>query len=252
MNRNRLSTCVFYSLAIVSLVILSLIPATASAGMFHWGDFAGTDVMYLDVTEDNLEPTSLFAPMPGLGGPMVIGNSLHLDPQGFASQSASSAHAIDSTLSTTIMAGPGGGIDNITVSELGDYSLGGLSGGQANAQVGAAFFWTVLEVDNMAVNLDTQTTNLILNTGSGPNGGRYDRPADDGVTTIWSGAAAIDLAGYLAGQQIDGSATKVMLRFDNTLQTAADDISTAFIKKNRLTSVSRRASPNQRLLCCWV
>jgi len=222
----RFGTCV------AMLAVMAFAPMTATAGMFSWGDIAGTDVMFLNVSESNAETTTLFAPMPGTGGPIVAGNSLHLDPQNFSSQSQNnSADLIDSTLSTVIMAGPGSVLNSVSISELGDYSLGGLVGGQASAEVGAAFFWTVLEVDNMAVSMATQATNLILGTGAGPNGGQYDRPADDGTAVIWNGVANIDLAGFLASQQVSGAVTKLRLVFDNTLQTSADDVSSAFIKK---------------------
>ena len=228
---NTFTSCV----ALIALVAMSLTQSIANAGTFHWGDFAGTNVMFLDVTENNGEPNSLFAPMPGLGGPIVVGDTLHLDPQGFASQASNnSADLIDSTLSTIIMAGQGGAINSLTINELGDYSLGGLIGGQASAEVGAAFFWTVLEIDNVAVSMATQATNLILGTGSGANGGIYNRPGDDGTAVIWNGIANVDLGGFLASQQIAGSVTKVRLTFDNTLQTAADDVSNAFIKKKSI------------------
>ncbi len=213
----------------LAMLALSMTSTTAQAGTFPFGDFAGTDVMFLGVTENNGEPNSLFAPP---SGPNVFGNTLHLDPENFSSQSGNnSAHLIDSTLTTTIMSGPGKVITSVSISELGDYSLGGLIGGQAFAEVGAAFFWTVLEIDNQPANLATQATNLILGTGAGANGGTYNRPGDDGTAVIWNGIANIDLAGFLASQNINGDVTKVRLRFDNTLQTAADDVSNAFIKK---------------------
>ena len=218
-------------LVVMAMAAGCLSSAITRAGTFSWGDFAGNDVMFLDVTENNEETTSLFAPMPGEGGPMVAGNSLHLDPQGFA---AMETELIDSTLSTVIMSDPGQGITNIDISEFGDYSLGGLAGGQASAEVGAAFFWTVLEIDNAAVNLATQATNLIVGTGSGPNGGRYERPGDDGTTIIWNGTASIDLGAYLDSLEMGGKVTKVRLTFDNALQTAADERSNAFIKKKSI------------------
>ncbi len=221
--------------ALVAMALLGFSHTSASAGTFSWGDIAGTDVMFLDVKENNSEVTSLFAPEPGTGGPTVLGNSLHLDPQNFASQSQNnSADLIDSQLSTVIMAGPGGSLEGITISELGDYSLGGLIGGQASAEVGAAFFWTVLEIDNASVGLATQATNLILGSGAGPNGGQYDRPGDDGTAVIWSGTASIDLGGYLDSLNLAGNVTKLRLTFDNTLQTSAEDGSTAFIKKKSI------------------
>ena len=221
--------------ALVAFVAMSLAPTTVDAGTFHWGDIPGDDVMFMNVTENNGGPSSLFAPMPGTGGPIASGNTLHLDPQSFASMSTgNSADILDSQLSTVIMAGPGGALNSLSINELGDYSLGGLIGGQATAEVGAAFFWTILEIDNAAVSMATQATNLILGTGAGANGGIYNRPGDDGTAVIWNGIANIDLNGYLSGLSIAGNVTKVRLTFDNTLQTAADDVSTAFIKKKSI------------------
>lgn len=223
---------IFRLVAAVALFTLTLAPTIANAGTFAWGDYSGTDVTFQDVTENNGKVTSHFAPMPGSGGPTTVGNTLHLDPQSFQSQSSGgSADLLDSTLSTTIMAHLGSSINSISIAELGDYSLGGLAGGQASAEIGAAFFWTVLEVDNVAVSMATQAVNLILSSGSGANGGKYTRPSDDGTSVIWSGLAAIDVNAFLASQSITGSATKVRLTFDNTLQTSADTVSTAFIKK---------------------
>lgn len=232
--KSRVNSTLAY-VAIITAMAVCLQPTEVNAGMFQWGDYADGDVMFLDVTENNSYANSLFAPMPGTGGPIVAGNSLHFDPQAFAAQSITNANdLVDSTLTTTIMAGPNSGIENITISEFGDYSLGGGVGGQAMAEVGAAFFWTVLEVDNQAVNFATQATNLILGTGSGPNGGQYARPGDDGTAVIWSGTANIDLGGFLDSMQIAGDVTKVRLTFDNTLQTFADDVSSAFIKKKSI------------------
>ncbi|QDT00476.1 hypothetical protein HG15A2_38140 [Adhaeretor mobilis] len=235
MSINKRSSRFPIRVTMVAVMAICALPSIASAGTFSWGDIAGTDVMFLDVKENNDEATSLFAPMPGTGGPISIGNSLHLDPQGFSSESSNNtADSLDSQLSTVIRSNVGKGLESINISELGDYSLGGLTGREANASVGAAFIWTVLEVDGAAVNLATQATNLILGTGSGPNGGQYSRPGDDGTAVIWSGAANIDLAAYLSSLQINGSVTALRLTFDNTLQTSADDAATAFIKKKSI------------------
>ncbi len=235
MTLHTISRTLRGSLCLVALLAFSFTQSTTSAGTFHWGDFAGTDVQFLNVTENNAEPVSLFAPMPGVGGPFAIGNSLHLDPQNFSSLSSNnSANLLDSTLSTIIMSGPGSWLNSIHINELGDYSLGGLIGGQANAGVGAAFFWKILEIDNAPVNLPTQATNMIFSTGAGANGGQYSRPADDGITVIWNGVSNIDLGGYLNSLNLAGNVTKVSLRFENTLQTSADDVSDAFIKKKSI------------------
>ncbi len=206
------------------------------AGTFEWGDLAGDDVAFFEVTEFSDEASPLYAPMPGTGGPMIRGNSLFLTPRGFGSQSGNnSVDTTDSTLTTTITAFPTLSLDKIEINELGDYTLGGLVGGQANAAIGGSFFWVILEIDSVPVSLTPQATNLTLATGSGANGGRYDRPGDDEASMIWSGSATIDLAGYLTSQQISGAVTSLSLIFDNTLQTSADNASTAFIKTKLIT-----------------
>ena len=208
-------------------------PSQLQAGIFNWGNLsdAGADVMFLDVEEDNAYPTSLFAPMPGSGSPTPVGNALVLDPQTFLSQATDGAHSIDSEFSTTLMVDPEKSIAEILITEFGDYTLGGLPGGLATAQVGASFFWQVLEIDGSPVNLPMQTQPLTVTTGGGPNGGIYTRPADDGITTPWQGYSLIEVDTYLDENFIDGNATKVSLLFDNALLTAADQYSSALIKK---------------------
>ncbi|QDT68074.1 hypothetical protein MalM25_09860 [Planctomycetes bacterium MalM25] len=205
---------------------LSLI-APASAATINWGDLTSADsnVVFEDVTENNGEAGPLFASQ--VPGPIVVSDMLLLDPQNFQSQSSGGgADLIDSTLSTLITAKQGGSINTIEINEFGDYSLGGLTDGEAIASVGAAFFWRVLEVDGAPVGLPNETASMTVS-----GGGMYQRSADDGTAVPWSGSVLIDIDAYLAGEGIDGQATAVSLRFDNTLQTAADEVSNAFIKK---------------------
>lgn len=222
------------------LVIATFCSQPTFAGMFTWGDLedpAG-DIMFLDVTEDNAFAAPLFDEDPNVGSPDVIGNQISFNPQGFQSQSSGGGpNLIDSTLTTTLMAKPGKTIQNFRLSELGDYSLGGLPGGDAIAQVGAPFFWTILEIDNVANPQPVQSTNMIFTTGGGPNGGEYARGGDDGTGVIWEGEVFIDLAAYLDSENIAGDVTKVRIRFNNTLQTASDSGSNAFIKKKEAGGV---------------
>jgi hypothetical protein len=205
----------------------ALIFATAAgseAATMNWGDKAGTDVVFQQVTEDNDEPSTVFAP--AATGPSVAGNTLVFAPVNFQSQANNGADLIDSTLTTKIVAKPGASIDSIAIDEFGDYTLGGLNDADALASVGAAFFWRVTEVNGVAISLPTQIAAMTF-TG----GGMYERPADDGTAVPWTGNVVLDVAAYLLGQGISGDATGVTLRFDNTLQTAADNFSNAFIKK---------------------
>ena len=200
--------------------------AVTDAATMNWGDKTTptSDVTFLQVTEDNDEPSTVFAPI--ATGPTVSGNQLIFHPVNFQSQANNGADLIDSTLTTTIKAKPGATIDSIDIHEFGDYTLGGLSGYDALASVGAAFFWRVTEVNGAAVSLPTQIASAAF-TG----GGLYERPTNDGTAVPWSGNVVLDVAAYLLAQGITGDATAVSLRFDNTLQTAADQFSNAFIKK---------------------
>ncbi len=209
----------------------SVFTPKVDAGTFQWGDIVGTDVTYRDVTEDNDDASSHFAPMPGTGGPIARGNSLSLSPRGFSSKSANfSADSIDSTLITEIRANQNLQLGVIKLNMLGDYALGGLIGGQAHADNGGAIFWTILEIDNVPVSLASQATNVIYGTGAGANGGQYARPGDNGAGVIWNSIATIDLTGFLNSLGISGGVTALSLTFDHTLQTSADSVSTAFIK----------------------
>lgn len=244
MNRRYNSMCsygrfVFSKLSIAAIVALICVSQTSSAGTFSWGDLddPNGDVMYLDVTETNMYSDALFAPNPGSGSPTVVGNQILFDPQNFLAErpAGGGADLTDSTLTTVIMAKPNQSISSIFIEEFGDYTLGGL--GAAEVSVGAAFFWTILEIDNVPVNIPTQTDNMTFTTGAGPFGGEYASPGDDGTAVIWEGDAFIDVADYLASNNIEGFATKVRLRFDNTLTAAADQLSNAFIKKKEIGGV---------------
>lgn len=223
------------SAAIAGLCVAHFIFGTTnvSAGIYNWGDLnaPGADVMFLDVEEDNGYATSLFAPEPGTGSPQAVGNSLVLDPQNFLSQSTNSSDLTDSQFSTTLMVGMDNAILSFVVNEFGDYTLGGLPGNPATAQVGASFYWQVLEINGSAVSLPVQTQSMLVTTGTGPNGGYFVRPGDDAVAAPWEGSVLIDVAGYLTTNLIAGDVTKVGVTFDNTLLTAADEFSSAFIKK---------------------
>lgn len=221
-----------------ALACMLICSSSAMAGTFHWGDLSdpGGDVMYLAVTENNGEATPLYDEDPNVGSPDVIGNSILFNPQGFqSSSSGNAADSIDSTLTTTVMAKPGQAVESISISELGDYTLSGLPGGNAQATVGAAFFWTILEINGVPNPQPTQMDNMMFASGAGTYGGEYNRPGDDGTTTVWSGSVFLDVREWLDNNgHADDFATKVGLRFDNTLTTAADAVSSAFIKKKQI------------------
>lgn len=206
------------------------VTSPAMAVTKNWGSFdlSTGSIRFTDVTEDNSLDSTVFDDEQT--GPRVVGNMLVFDPIGFQSQSSNGdADLIDSTLTTMILAETDDIINTIRIDEFGDFTLGGLTNSEAIAAVGAAFFWSIDEVDNAPVSIPTQIAQLNV-TG----GGYWERPSDDGTAIPWTGTALLNVADLLAQYNIQGTATKISLRFDNTLQTAADEGSNAFIKKKQL------------------
>jgi len=213
----------------VSLMVCALATSSAPAASMNWGDFVGDTVIFFDVTETNGEPALLFSM------PSIAGDTLEVDPVNFFSEvdPGPGSDVTDSTLTTVVKALPGNRIDNLMVSEAGDFTLIGAPGSLATASVAAAFFFEVLEVDGVPVgDGPSGTINMVFSTGGGPNGGEYSLPGDGGTTVPWEGTAFIDVAAAMAASQYAGqNATLVSLSFDNTLSTTADANSSAFIKK---------------------
>jgi hypothetical protein len=239
MNLNLNRKCLT---AALTVNFVFMVGSSALAGTFNWGDLSDPagNIMYLGVEETNTYANALFDKNPGSGSPDVIGNQIFFDPQNFLSlTNGPGSNITDSTLTTTLMAKQGTFINNISVSEFGDHTLSGLTGGQAEAHVGAAFFWTILEINNLPNPQPTQTAIMQFTpgTGVGPDGGHYARPGDNGNAIPWTGSVFINVDGYLLANVINGRATKVRLRFDNALSTAADAVSSAFIKKKEIAGV---------------
>ena len=216
-----------------SLALFSLSSSAYAAFMQNYGTHVAPDLMYMDVTESNGGASSLF------GSPSYSGNSIMFSPANFFAQATPGGplEIVDSTIDTVLMAHSGQVLNNIRIDEAGDHTIGGAPGGFASAGVGAAFFVTVLEVNNNPVSLPILSQNLQVTTGAGPNGGQYFRPGDDGIATIWDGSVFIDLDAYLNSLNVDGSVTKARLKWDNTLTAQADAQSGAFIKKKVVNGV---------------
>ncbi len=209
----------------LSLGTLLLIAAPAAAATMNYGNFAGDDFTYLNVTEENGEPNLLFT------APAVVGNSLVFSPDNFFSEvdPGPGAEIVDSQITTRIVAMAGQSLNNIFVEEAGDFTLVGLADDFAEASVGAAFFVTVTSVDGVPIaNGPERRQNMQFTSGGGDNGGEYSLPGDAGTGVIWNGSVLIDVASLLPGENITG----VRLSFDNTLTTLSGSATaSAFIKK---------------------
>src|SRR5438046_256584 len=132
-----------FTLAAVCLALLG-IATRVRAAPINYGDFNGTNVQYLQVTEDSAtDPTPLY------GNPNLSGDSLSFNPSSFGSTaSGGSSDVTDGTLATTIMTYSGSSkrIHKVNFAEAGDYTLAGgaTTTANTNANVGASFFLQVV------------------------------------------------------------------------------------------------------------
>ncbi len=209
------------SLKFTALAVALGVVSTAQADIFSYGDFAGSDFAFLNVTEGTGS-----VPNPLFGAPIVSGNTLLFSPLDFesASTGAGGVNITDGTLSTLIMATGSLGIQQIILEESGDYSLLGSGGAGTSATAAASWFINVIEVDGVAVNpisLDASTVFASVNLAD--NG--------SGIAVVWDGAVTIDIAALLAANNIVGDATKVTFNMDNTLATTSEAGTSALISK---------------------
>ena len=215
--------------AIVCLSILGLAfsPAVLHAVPINHGDFSGTTVDFLDVTEDSNTPGDV---PPLFGAPTVTGDSLDFNPIGF-SASASGASGVDQTdgqLSFMIVAKSGKGIQTITLSEAGDTGLAGFGTDTTFTEVKANVFVDIVEVDNVAV----APINIIDSMTFMPSGGDFGLATDGGggptFNSTWTGGVLIDVGSLVPPNSV---VTKVKVNLDNTLTALSEDGTSAFIAK---------------------
>jgi hypothetical protein len=226
--------------AVVAAIFCALFAVNSPAATMNYGDFMGATITYHDVTEENGEPTLLFS------APSVVGDTLEFNPVNFLAEidPGPGAEIVDSTIVTVLEAKPGFFINNIEISELGDYTLIGLPAAFAQAEVGAAFFFEVLAVDGVLVgDGPTGSVNMLFTSGAGPNGGEFSLPGDACTAVAWEGTAFLDIDAVMAASPYAGqSATSLRLTFDNTLAVAADANASAFIKKKEIGGIIIRTN----------
>jgi hypothetical protein len=170
----------------------------------------------IDISEDNGGGEPLF-------GPWVEQGDLSVDfnPTTFKSLSTGDmSEIVDSQLTFTVMTD---NILEIWIKEAGDFTLIGGPGTQASARASLSVFWEVIEIDGQAVpGIDGQASAVFADEEL-TDGGYAQGP--------WTGMLSIDVAGFLAGEGVTGTATKVRVTLDNTLATSSVVGSSAFIAK---------------------
>jgi hypothetical protein len=208
-----------------------------NAAPINYGNFAGTNVSYLNVTEDSTtDPSPPNAPL--FGAPTVSGDALSFNPSSFGA-SASGVGGVDvtdGTLATTIMTSGTKRIHKVSFAEAGDYTFAGAAGTTATAaSVSASFFLTVVELDGVGV----PPINITGSMAISPSGGTYDFVNDPhGPAAIWSGNVVFDIDAELAAQGKTGMATKILLSLDNSLLATSEAGTAALIKKKEFNGAS--------------
>jgi len=231
----RLRSCKLIASALSLLAFGSF----ASAAAINYGNFNGTNVMYLQVTEDSsTDPTPLF------GAPTVTNDSLTFNPTSFGASAtgAGGVDITDGTLAATLMTTGAKRIHKVSFAEAGDYTLAGGAGTTATAaSVGASFFLRVIELDGVGVAPISFSGNLAVS----PSGGTYDFVNDPhGPAAIWTGSASFDIDALLASQNITGQATKILLSLDNVLLATSEAGTFSTIKKKEFEGVTVTVDTN--------
>ncbi len=212
--------------ATLALGLLALLVATsAQAAPINYGDFAGLEVMYLDVTETANAPVG---GEPLFGPPSVIGNVLDFDPKGFtASASMGTTDLVDGQLNLTLMANQGSVLSSVAFSERGDYTLAGAGTAATQVQFGLSIAAvTVLEVDGVAL------ASPVALDGASVSGTK-DLSSDSGILVPWALGLQYDVNAALnaAGVDFRNGATKLEFVIDDSLVALSESATIAYLAK---------------------
>jgi hypothetical protein len=226
-------------------LVLAVFGVLSVEAQINYGDFAGDDVTYIQVTEDSNSDPGL---LPLYGAPTISGNTLDFDPNGFGA-SASGAGGVDITdgnLTMDIHAQPGSIIDTLKFCEAGDFTLAGLGTDGTLVDITATFFVEIFEVDGLGVDPIKSTNTMTFS----PNAdGTFALGTDGGggplYQGIWDGCVEVDLLGLLDDNNYDYlfGATKASVNLDNTLVALSENGTSAFIAKKDFSGFSITTIP---------
>jgi len=202
---------------------LSLVFASAASATVNHGDFLGTGVDFLQVSETT---NSAGDPEPLWFAPTLAGSGdqlLFFPPSYTSSCAAGSSDVTSSLLTTTIEAHPGGTIEIVSLTEAGDAVLTSFppfGDPSTNASAAIAGFVTVTEDTGGPI-----APVVIPFVGTFLPTDTFSLPGDFG-TSNWTGSILVDVAAVVP------NATKAQLSLDNTLTTnCAPGQTSALIQK---------------------
>jgi uncharacterized repeat protein (TIGR01451 family) len=198
-----------YGFAVVSLVAASL-AALPSAATVNHGDFPGTGVDFLQVSETTQTAGD---PEPIWGAPTlaVTGTQLLFTPPAFLSTcTAGGNDTTASELTTTIASQSGVHIEVLQLQEAGDAVLTSFPPfGTAATNASAAMSGTVTVIEDISGPI---TPVVIPFTGTFTPSGSFALPTNFGASS-WTGNINVDIASAVP------NATKVVVSLSNTLVT---------------------------------
>ncbi len=215
-----------------SLLAIALILTTAMgsyAGTINHGNFAGTDVAYLTVTE-----SSTTDPVPLFGTPVVVGNQMRFfepvplpNPSlGFGAFSVGGvADVTDGFLSFMVRSRPGLGIGLIRFDEGGDYGLAGFA--PAQAKVIARLLVDSIRID--------EVSGVPVAPFSISGATMFMDSLPETPPPFWSNTLGFNVQAALTanGYPLTSAATKITVRLNNNLQALSQANSVANIVKKR-------------------
>ena len=207
-----------------------LVSISTQAHAFAYGNFLGTDVDFLGVTDTTTsagDPDRMFG---GVIGPVTSGNQLLFFPTDFSASAAggppTSADSTSALLNLTIASSnPAFSINELLVTEFGNVDLSGL--GTASASVSLGGQLTVTEV-----NFAPMTLVIPFSATFSPNAnGAFSLPGDVG-SQLWNGSFLIDVAAELVKNGLAPFATRAVLQLDDNLDATSEAGTTALIQKD--------------------
>jgi len=210
-----------------------------------YGDFTAANYQFLQVTEGSVTSTP-----PLYGAPTVAGNALVFNPVNFGATASNGAVQItDGTLTTKITALAGSTIDQLGVTEAGDYTLAGAPASLGtNVSVAAPIFLQIIQVNGVGINPVNVDANVVFT----PDAGSYNLLNNPGSGVIWTGSLNVNIDSALAAAGVSGQATEVIYTMDNDLTAISQAGTIAFIQKKTVGGVIITPSVPEPVSTSWI
>lgn len=212
--------------------------AGSAFAQINYGNFTGANVRYLGVTES----TGTGDPLPLFGAPVITQDALVFNPNFSSTSVGGTPDITDGQLSMVVESLGSQAITGFSITERGDFRFVGNGTAATTATVSLTLFVTILEINNAPV---APILLPVLNGTFGPSGGSYNLANNPtpGQNGLWFGGGMVDVAGYMAANNIAGSATSIRVVLDNTLTTTSEAGTIAFIRKKDFDGLSMTVIP---------